>query len=320
MTMITDEHVQDVNSRNMAIQNTTKAVHNETVRIVDAQLGEMAVQMAALDEFVTRAREQNGRHHDSHCESLKDLSTNLRQTFGNMDDKLQATSARMQNHSAVWRGDIGSLDESLLPFSRSIQDPLAGLMANFSSNPLIEYVATGQTPQKKDWTYPTDLPRTASQESLLARLRGLPDSTPTASRSPRKIASPRKTVSPRKGFSSPSKLPSPTKTRVFHDDVATGGQIVLPTQRLNEPADESKGGLREMDMNVLARPSSADDAHGHPQTTFSKSTSNTQQPPLKRHATAESKLPRKGRENTVLSQSMGPGYGIGRRLRSSPQQ
>jgi kinesin family member 11 len=318
--MITNKLLQDVNSRNMAIQNTTKAVHNETVRIVDAQLGEMAVQMAALDEFVTRAREQNGRHYDSHCESLKDLSTNLRQTFGSVDNTLQATSVRMQKHSAVWRGDIGSLDESLLTFSRSIRDPLADLMANFASNPLIEYVATGQTPQKKDWAYPTNLPRTENQDSLLARLRGLPDSTPTASRSARKIASPRKTVSPRKGLSSPSKLPSPTKTRVFHDDIATDCQTGLPAQRLNEPAEESKGGLREINMNVLARSSSADDTHRHPQTTFSKSTSNTQQPPLKRHATVESRLPRKGRENSVLSQSMGPGFGMGRRLRSSPQQ
>ncbi len=280
----------------------------------------MAVQMAALDEFVTRAREQNGRHHDSHCESLKDLSANVRQTFGNVDDTLQSTSARIHNHSAVWRGDIGSLENSLSPFSRSIQTPLAELMANHESKPLIEYVATGETPQKKDWTYPTNLPRTESHESLLAPRSELAEARPAAARSPRKIASPRKLGSPRKGFSSPSKLPSPTKTRVFHDNSATAGDAVLPSQRLHDLADDPKAGLREMDMNVLARHSSAEGVHGHPQTSFSKSVSNMQQPPLKRHATAESRLPRKGRENSVLSQSIGPELGMGRRLRSSPQQ
>lgn len=304
----------------MDIQITTKAVHNETVRIVDTQLSGMAVQMAALDEFVTRAREQNGRHHDSHCENLNTLSTNVRQTFGNMEDTLQATSARMRNHSAAWKVDVASLEHSFSPFSRSIEMPMAELMATFETNPLIEYVPTGETPQKKDWTYPANLPRTESQDSLHAKIQGLPDSKCAGGRSPRKIASSRKMVSPKKGFSSPSKLPSPTKTRVFHDDLAISGQGVRPGQRSDEPVEDPRGGLKEMDMNVLARPSSADDLHGHPQTSFANSVSNMQQPPLKRHATAESRLPRKGRENSVLSQSMGPGLGMGRRLRSSPQQ
>lgn len=318
--MIADNSFQDINSRNTGIQTTTKAVHNETVRIVDAQLSDMAIQMAALDEFVTRAREQNGRHYSSHCESIKDLSANVQQTLGNIDDTLQATSSRMQDHDACWKGDVGSLEDSLSPFSQSIQIPLAELRTNLESNPVIEYVATGETPQKKDWAYPTHLPRTESHDSLLAKLGGIPDPKLATAQSPRKIASPRKLMSPRKGFSSPSKLPSLTKTRVFHDESAIDGQAVIPAQRLNDSAEDPKGGLREMDMNVLARTSSADDVHGHPQTSFSKSVNNTQQPPLKRHATAESRLPRKGRENTALSQSMGPGLGMGRRLRSSPQQ
>jgi kinesin family member 11 len=275
--------------------------------------------MAALDEFVTRAREQNGRHHDSHCESLKDLSTNVRQTFENFDDTLQAASARLHNHVTASRSDIGSLESDLLPFSQSVRERIVELEANFESHPLVEYVATGETPQKKDWAYPTSLPRTGSHDSLLAKLRGIPDAKPSPSRSPRKIASPRKILSPRKGVSSPSKLPSPTKTKVFLDELVSAGQVVLPAPTSCETVGESKGGLREMDMNVLGHAQS-NDVHGHPQPSFSKSVNSVQQPPLKRHATAESKLPRKGRENTVLSQSIGPGFSSGRRLRSSPQQ
>ena len=280
----------------------------------------MALQMAALDEFVTRAREKNGRHHDSQCKSLKDLSANARKTFTKLDDTLQEASARIHNHSAACRGDISSLKASFSPFTKSLLNPLADLKGSLESNPLIDYVATGETPQKKDWKYPTNLPRTESHEFLLTQPRDLPDTKPAEARSPRKFSSPRKMVSPRKGFSSPSKLPSPTKTIIFQDDAASGGQVVLPVQRLNDPTEESKGGLKEIDINVLAQPSSADDTHGHPQTSFSKSGCNMQQPPLKRHATAESRLPRKGRENSVLGQSVGPGFGMGRRLRSSPQQ
>ncbi|KAF4944224.1 hypothetical protein F66182_18677, partial [Fusarium sp. NRRL 66182] len=52
--------------RNESIQKSTEAVHQETIRIVDEQVQQMAVQMEALDDFVTRARSQNGSHHESH--------------------------------------------------------------------------------------------------------------------------------------------------------------------------------------------------------------------------------------------------------------
>lgn len=270
---------------------------------------------------MTRAREQNGRHYDSRCENIKDLSANVRQTFENVDDTLEATSVRLRNQSVAWRDDVNGLDENLSPFSESVQAHVTELRTSIESNPLIEYVATGQTPQKKNWSYPTTLPRTGSHNLLLAGTRDPPGTTPTAARSPRKFASPRKLMSPKKTSSSPSKLPSPIKTKVFHDDAATVPQALTALQHASDDAEELKGGLREMDMNILARPSSSDDVHGHLQTSFSKSVHRTtQQPPLKRHATAESRLPRKGRENSVLSQSMGPCFGTGRRLRSSPQQ
>ena len=227
----------------------------------------------------------------------------------------------MNLHSAQLKSDIETLENGLPSFSQSIQTPLLELEASCASKPLVEYVATGNTPQRRDWSYPTCLPRTGSHDSLLAKLRGLPETRPAAASSPRKIASPKKMLSPRKGFSSPSKLPSPTKTRVFLDEAATVPQVVPQSQSSNDPAEEAKGGLREMDMNVLVQPSSTDEMHGHPPTSFSKSVSMMmQQPPLKRHATADSRLPRKGRENSVMSQSVGPGFGMGRRLRSSPQQ
>ena len=308
-----------MNNRNTSIQNTTKAVHNETVRIVNAQIHDMTVQMADLDQFVTRAREENGRHHNSQCESLKNLSANARQTFDSVDDMLQATSGRTHNHNAACRDGISCLEDGFSPFTQSVRTRLAELVTNFDSNPMMEYVVTGGTPPKKDWIYPKNLPRTEHHDTILSKLRGSADVKAAAARSPAKIASPRKMASPRKGFSSPSKLPSPTKTKVFHDDSASAGQGSLSFQRLDEPIEEFKGGLREMDMNVLAQ-SSVDDVHGHLQTSFMKSMNTMQQPPLKRHATAESRLPRKGRENSVLSQSVGPSFGTGRRLRSSPQQ
>ncbi|WP_248793510.1 hypothetical protein, partial [Escherichia coli] len=74
---------------------------------------------------------------------------------------------------------------------------------NIQARPLKEYVATGITPQKRPYEYPTTLPQTESHEALVARLRnskqlkdlpfgGEDKVTPLNSSSP--------TASPSKGF------------------------------------------------------------------------------------------------------------------------
>lgn len=334
--VVANNGLQDISTRNTAIQNSTKAVHNETVQIVDAQLKNVALQMTALDEFVTRARRQNGRHHDSRCESLAELGAKVRGTLEKFGDTFQSTSTCLDNHHTASQERIVSLQSSLSPLSQSIRAPLRELEANLESNAPVEYVASGETPQKKDWTYPASLPRTESHEMLLNKLRGVSSTRSDAAPSPRKLLSPRKLGSPRKG-SSPSKLPSPSRTRVFVDSCSDSMHSCTQPPSNYLTVLESKTGLREVDMNVLAHqqpaPSSAEghvgiDGGGHshpPQPSFSRSTNMAhQQPPLKRHATADCRLPRKGRENNLLgSQSVGPRPGPGvmaRRLRSSPQE
>ena len=284
----------------------------------------MAVQMAALDEFVTRARSQNDRHHTNHVESLRGLSNNVNETLTNFEQSLDSTSTTLSNLGRETSTSASSLVWSLEPFTASVRRPLTEIQSNLQSAPLAEYAHTGETPQKKDWTYPTTLPRTEDHESMIARLRGLPDpkqqsTTRTPGRSPRKMASPRKQMN------SPSKLPSPSKVKI-HTDIQVNSEHAPPATITTATA---LGGLKEIDMNVQAasRPFSADG----PTTDFSKSVGMGQQPPLKRHAT-ESRLPLKpggnggrGRENVnMLSQSLGAGSAggnaSGRRLRSSPQQ
>ena len=306
----------------------------------------MAVQMAALDEFVTRARSQNDRNHTIHAESRRDLSGNTHQTFATLTQVLDSTSDNLSAFGTNNSSDLSSLQDNIGPLTEVVHQSLAQLQNNVQGAPLRDYVHTGETPQKKDWTYPTTLPQTEDHESMLAKLRGLPDpkqqalanGTRTPGRSPRKMASPRKA-------GSPSKLPSPSKGKVYTDVPAahTGNAHSQP-----ETAAVNAGfgsGLREIDMNIVQsgsqRPVSSD---GLLPSEFSKSVgSGVQQPPLKRHATTGiegSRLPTKlgvnaskfsgkaavdGREKenhtiNVLSQSVGAGGGGGRRLRSSPQQ
>ena len=281
----------------------------------------MARQMAALDEYVTRARSQNDRHHASQIQSLQGISSNAHQTFSGFGKSLEMSATKLPEFSTDLTSGVFQMQDNLASFAKEVRQPLNGLSLKVQAAPLADYMHTGETPQKKDWSFPSTLPKTDDHELLIARSRGLPDprnqqaKTPgrTPGRSPRKMPSPRK-------LNSPSKLPSPSKAKIFTDENAAPSLV----------RTEWNGGLKEIDMNV-GRPVTAD---GGLPIDFSKSVgAGSQPPPLKRHVTEgvnSSRLPTKpggsagrtkaeGRENVnVLSQSVGAGGA--RRLRSSPQQ
>ncbi|OQU95893.1 Kinesin motor domain-containing protein [Cladophialophora immunda] len=347
-----------VSARNLAIQKSTKAVHEETVKIVDAQLTQMSTQMGALDEFVTRARLQNDSHHAERLQSLSNAASHAQEGFSSLEKESElcrevfgAFTGEQEKH----RADIDRLFVSL---EEEVRHPLQEMKAELSEATLADYIPTGETPQKREWNYPTRLPRTENHESIIARLRGLPDpalitKTPSSVKAPGR--SPRKQASPRKGPSSPSKLPSPSKTKIFTDvenpTVQTSTISLSQTQGTASgiPVNEQKSGLKEVDINVINsnRPilssatsmTSSSNDEKPVLLDFSKSVgSGSQQPPLKRHATTnaivESRLPtakpgRVTRSTMAGLAGMGVGgvenfsqsigpLGGGRRLRSSP--
>lgn len=347
-------HHQAVNARNTAIQKSTKAVHEETVKIVDAQLAQMTTQMAALDEFVTRARSQNDSHHVDRVQALTDVVSRARDGFGALEKDSEESSTALKDLTQHQKRQRSELEQLTVILEEETRHPLLQLKTEVSGSTLSEYVPTGQTPQKRDWNYPSDLPRTESHDSIIARLRGLPDpalatTTPSSARTPAR--SPRKQASPRKAPASPSRIPSPSKTKIFTDFVmpatkeasATDAAHILTTTTTIPLKEAKTGGLKEVDINVVnsnksfstSTIASSSREERPVLLDFSKSVgSGHQQPPLKRHATAnavvESKLPNTkmgrvtrstmagiGVEN--FSQSVGHMVG-GRKLRSSPPE
>ncbi len=298
-------------------------MHEETVKIVDAQLGQMATQMSALDHFVTRARAQNDDMLEEHIGGLLQLSLQVAQLQTEASQTIDEHDTSLQNFQENANGANAELGSIVADLASNVTASVTSWKAGMEEGILRDYIPTGETPQKRDWTYPTQLPETGNHQSIIARMRGLPDptiesKTPSTSRTPGR--SPRKQTSPRKG--SPSKAASPTKTKVFSDEKTQTITIPLkaPTENLTEPLK----GLKEIDINVIPRPASAaGEIHMGTELGFSKSVGSGQ-PPLKRHATAggESRVPTKTRTPRMrgvenLSQSIGPG--AGRRLRNSPQ-
>ncbi|KAF4635394.1 hypothetical protein G7Y89_g2704 [Cudoniella acicularis] len=230
---------QAANKHNSTLQISTKSVHDETVRIVDEQMKDIETQMQALDDFVTRAKSQNAQHHDSHIQSLGSLSKTVGSSYENIGSHFNSTYERVRDLGDEMSTKTSSLQETLAPLDSVLRQPLADLRSGITTTMFQEYQPTGETPQKVQYQFPTELPRTEAHENLLAALR-------------RPISS-----------GSPSK---PTMVPVVFNDAMDG--VILESTTVSVfsssvSASTSErptigGGLRELDANVHAGSMSLD--------------------------------------------------------------
>lgn len=315
------------------LTETTNAVHGETVRIVDGQMAQMDSQLVALDEILARVRSQNDEHHVEHTASLDQLASNVQQSYQSIGKHFETSYERTKGLDSEMRNHAAALQKTLptLAVDGDVRQALGLLRSDMTAAQIAEYAATGETPAKTQYTYPTVLPRTEGHETLLNRMRGGGNSQERPS-SPLKSPTKR---SPSKPKGSPTKLPSsPTKTSIFTD---TPPMLNLPRSApTSRPATASSNpsSLRELDANVAASAGfSASSGVGALAVGIEGGESKVLPPSLKRQNTnpgareqGESKLPMKrsmmratvagtaeGRENVPLGASVGPG---GRRLRS----
>ncbi|RDL31163.1 Kinesin-domain-containing protein [Venustampulla echinocandica] len=293
------------NKYNSSLQATTKSVHEETVHIVDEQVKGMESQMQALDAFVSRARSQNARHHNSHTQSLQNLSGTVKTSYDDIGSRFASTYERIRDLGDEMSENTTSLQETLVPLDSILRQPLAVLRSNITTTRFQEYQPTGDTPQKVQYQYPTQLPKTEPHEQLLAALhrpRGSPN-----------VASPSK----------PTMIPV-----IFHDaaDGVSDESTTPFTFSASMPAFPSEGrpatsgGLREINVNINAgslNHEPQDTAHSasvgsgsakEPREIFKRSVTAGGKLPVLRSGkkSSSSVLPADGRENVnVLAQSTG---------------
>lgn len=158
------------NNHSSSIQATAKSVHAETVRVVDEQIKDLDVQMEALDDFVTRARTENGHHHEAHNQSVKALSNTVEESFGNISAHFKSTFDRVKNLGEEMEIDLGDLQEGLEPLNDQLCRPLVNLREDVTKTALQEYQPTGETPAKVQYHYPTDLPRTQDHDLIISSI------------------------------------------------------------------------------------------------------------------------------------------------------
>ena len=285
----------------------------------------MAVQMGALDDFVTRARSQNGSHHDAHLANLDSLTKNIKDSFTSLEAGFGSMNSQLHELQETVAAQEHSIKQAVTPFCEEVRLPLVELRDNIQNAPMTEYTPTGTTPPRISYEYPRTLPRTEPHSTLLDKLK----------QNNQPILSPLEEETLDPGLKSPIKhrMGSPIKTRVYND---AGDEVGEPTITTSTIITSSNTGLREVDINVAAKQPNSNNIVSCVSPELSKSIKidleddQQQQPPLKKQQTvSDSKLPQKafmarrappagivvdGRENNIpLNASIS-----GRRLRGRP--
>ncbi|KNG44291.1 kinesin family protein-like protein [Stemphylium lycopersici] len=321
-----------------SIKDTTTSVHESTIKTVEAQMAHLDTQLQSLDDIVSRIREQNNVHHAAHTTSLAALSATVGASYSSIGDHLSSSFDRVQGLEADMTAQAENLKETLpaLAAESDIRAPLHELREIVSSQNLIEYNPTGETPQRVSYNVPSTLPRTEARETIISRLRDRPVTADSTTRSPSKqpifndatnslsLASPTDNI-----FANTANKP------IFSHSISAHAHTIshLPT---SGGGGGGGGGnpssLRELDVNVVAQ-----EAHTMPLPHLTSQSSSESLasglPPSKKMRTSGeegSKLPMKkmrktvgiagergDRENiTSFGNSVGPGLAAGRKLRS----
>lgn len=277
---------QAANEHSTSIQNTAKSVHIETIRVVDEQKNDLDVQMKDLDDFVTRARSENSEHHQQHAESMQSLSKTVENSFSNISTHFTNTFDRVRNLGDDMEADSRKLKDALLPLGENICSPLSNLRDDINSTVLREYEPTGETPEKRSYQYPTELPRTEAPEVLVAGLHDAP--------SPSKAAP--VIFNDLDLLGSPSSIPQPPSPRSSH----SRDTISMSLREVN-PNLTTGNILFDPSVSTMSMPAIQENTT---MPLFKRSTT-SMKPPMTRHAKKQA-VAYEGSENlppSVFSQS-----------------
>jgi len=150
--------------------------------VVDEQVADLDVQMTALDDFVTRARSENAQHYDANAEAVASVSNTVEESYGNISQHVKTTFERVRTLGDEMDTDSREAERSLRTAEEQVCAPLSELREEISDSALREYEATGSTPEKVRYEFPTELPATVSHDALIAGMHdAAASSSPTKS-------------------------------------------------------------------------------------------------------------------------------------------
>lgn len=232
------------------IEDTTRSIHGETVRVVEAQVNNMAVQMQSLDDLVGYAKSQNERYHTSQDKIIEKVALDTTEahyvTAKNMATSTQ-TITTLINDLASHEREVAELTNSLVS---STQQPLSELRETITSTNLQEYTSTGSTPPKKIYMYSKSLAKTAPHAQILGQTQQQEDDA---------------LIIPVPDLLDSTTPPSPSKSMIYTDtntnQIPSGANeeppLILPRPKTTSTSSSASSldSLREIPVNLSSKSS-----------------------------------------------------------------
>ncbi|RKF55208.1 Kinesin-like protein bimC [Erysiphe neolycopersici] len=161
------ENWTEIVKQNTHLRCATKSLKDQTLQVIASQMTNIEDQVRALDNIVSQVRTQNAKHHRIHESTLNCLSKTVHSSYENMKSNMKSTEERIYDFEQDINVTSDQVQNSLESLDYTLSQPLVQLRETISGMQLQEYQATGKTPPKIHYYYPTVLPRTENNQKIL---------------------------------------------------------------------------------------------------------------------------------------------------------
>ena len=210
----------------------TSSVHDETARIKEEQVQHLDIELCALDTLVDCIQEQNNTAHSTQERSFSALVSTVHQSYANIGGAFTASFGRVEDLGNDVAEQTDGLCQNLphLDKDAHIRRQLVELRQRVEHDEFKEYIQTGQTPTRRQYSYPTAAPRTSDRATLMERMRtGCAENEPSSS----------------------SRAGSPSKALPFADNNSFFRQQIENGDVVKPGTAKSARSLRTLDINTM---------------------------------------------------------------------
>jgi hypothetical protein len=200
---------------------------------VKEQVQHLDTEMCTLDTVFGHIQEQNNTVHTTRERSLSTLASTVQDSYGNLSGTFTASFARLGAFNNDIVQQTNRMHEQVLYLNRQapIRSQLAELSGRVEYDKLDEYMHTGQTPTRREYSYAIAVPRTNNRDIPTDCMQ---PSGPGAEPTP---------------CSKPTNIPS--KALVFSDNSCNTGPESERAGSVMPGTAAHPASLRERDVNTL---------------------------------------------------------------------
>jgi kinesin family protein 11 len=161
------------NARTEEIQQSTQAIHAETVALVDAAMSNVDSQTQALEEHVDAAKRLSAEHLSGHLTHVHQLRQNVTKTSAALESELGQAKVAIEETSSAVVNEVAANEPVVQGFCQ-FTDNAHEQVKLAAATEMQRDVPTQLTPKKQKYAYPATWPTTLPHAQLLGETTETP--------------------------------------------------------------------------------------------------------------------------------------------------